>query len=169
MSLNAKWTTVTFMALTAVGAGSFLFGGCSVTNGPVTDFEGGTGNPPPPPPSDGGGDTSIGDSATNACPGNTKQTAPLVNATCQKAMETDCCAELTGCFGLDVPALQDCNVFSSCISQCKDPLADGGKPTTAEIAQCETDICNANSPKSVQDAYDTMITCATSKAGTACQ
>ena len=170
MSLSTKWTAVSLFALTALGAGSIAFAGCSVTSGSPTDVEGGTVTP-----TDGGGgtDTSVPeDGSTNSCPGNTKQTAPLVNAACQTALDSECCTELTGCFGLDVPAASDCNVYSACIADCKKPLADGAAPTTQEISDCETMLCDANSPKTVQDAYTKLIDCASkpgSKSIMACQ
>jgi hypothetical protein len=172
MSLSAKWTAVSLFALTALAAGT-LAAGCTVTSGTPSNIEGGTGNNPP---TDGGGgtDTSTADTSTaNACPAiATKQTVKFKPPACQAAAENECCAEMTACFDqAGVDPLQDCNVYTACLDNCAKPLADGGTPTTAEIAQCQADDCDSNSPKSVQDAHEAMITCLTAKPGTsvACQ
>ena len=172
MSLNAKWTTFTFMALTAVGGASFLFGGCSVTSGKVDNTEGGVGNPPPPtpPPGDGGSDAPT----VSACDGNL-QTGKFTPPACQAALEADCCTELKACFNAtidksDAAAPQaDCNAFFACLADCEKALPDGGTPTQAEIQQCQTTICDEASPKNVRDAYDAITTCGTAKANGVCQ
>src|SRR4051812_18154228 len=98
MTLSAKWTAVSFFALTALAAGSFAFAGCTVTSGNPTDPEGGVGNPPNPD-SGAGADTSTGDSAVAAtCEGNKQTSGDFVNAQCQAALNAECCAELKGCF-----------------------------------------------------------------------
>lgn len=173
MTLSAKWTTVTFFALTALGGGSFLFGGCTVTSGPVTNDEGGIGNPPV----DGGGgtDTSTVDTGTpSACDGN-MQVGKFTPPACQAALETSCCDELKACFNAvvdktDAAAPQgDCNAFFACLADCEKPLGDGAAPTPADVQECQTTLCDANSPQNIRDAYDAITTCGTQKANTVCQ
>jgi hypothetical protein len=176
MSLSAKWTAVTLFALTALGAGS-LAAGCTVTSGDPDNSEGGTGNNPPTEAST-PADTSTGDGGgPNKCPGNTQQKIVLTSAACQAAMEAECCAEITACFGAtidttDAAAPQaDCNIFAECIADCtKKP--DGTPETDQQaIAKCQADLCDSSSPTNVQTAYDAMIKCQTDKQATndACQ
>ena len=169
MKLSAKWTTLSFFAVTALGAGSLLFGGCTVTSGKVDNIEGGPGNPPV----DGGGgtDTSTGDSGSATCEGDTKRTVKLHSDACQNALNANCCTELIACFGQAVAADKDCNVYTSCIDNCKKPLGDGAAPTDAEFQKCANELCVANSPKSVVDAYNAILDCATAHPAsmTACQ
>ncbi|MDB5214256.1 MAG: hypothetical protein JWO86_2183 [Myxococcaceae bacterium] len=104
-------------------------------------------------------DAAHPDGATSSCPGNTKQTAPLLNATCQAALEKVCCAELKACFNIAAGASSDCNAYAACISSC----ASQADPTT-----CQTD-CDSMTTTSIRNAYDTLVTCATNSTGTACQ
>lgn len=169
MTLSAKWTAVSFFTLTALGAASFAFAGCTVTSGKVDDIEGGTGTP-----TDGGkADTST----ANACPGNTKQTTTFINPKCQSALETACCAQLTACFNIvpDTDAAaggtDDCNKYAICIPKCRFKI-DGTTPETddTKIGQCQDD-CDLAAPKSVRDAYAAIAKCTTDNpaANTACQ
>lgn len=153
MSLSAKWTAVTFSALTALGAGSFAFAGCTVTSGDPDNVEAGGGNNPPV---DGG--------AANKCPGNTaKQTTKFAPSACQAALEEECCAELTACFTTPtVAATQDCNVFVSCVDDCDKPV-DGGAPTETERNKCISDFCLSNSPPAIAEAYNKIIDCKEAK------
>ena len=123
MTLSAKWTVVSFFALTSVAAGSFAFAGCTVTSGNPTDSEGGT---VITNPVDSGGGTDSGDSgvAATTCEGNKQTSGDFVNAACQSKLNTECCTELKTCFDL-VPTAddagttgQDCNAYSKCIDLC---------------------------------------------------
>lgn len=170
MTLSAKWTAVSFFGLTALGAASFAFAGCTVTSGKVDDIEGGTGSP-----TDSG--TAADTSKPNACPGNTKQTTTFINKACQSALETACCAQLTACFDIvpdqDASAggTDDCNKYSQCIPKCRFKL-DGTTPETdeAKISACQDD-CDLAAPKSVVTAYEAIAKCTTVNpaANTACQ
>ncbi len=174
MKSTTKWTAVSCLAFTAALAGSFAFGGCTVTSGTIND-DGGVGNPRP----DSGTDSSTPDGDTdsavaNKCPSNTKQTiGPIVNATCQAALEDQCCTELTTCFNID-PTTEDagaealdCNKFAKCIDQC-DVAEDAGTDAGADKEACQSE-CALAAPPSVVTAYDAIAACATAKANTACQ
>ena len=166
MTMSAKWTAVSFLALTALAAGSIAFAGCTVTSGNPDDIEGGTGNPKPDAAT---GETSTGDGATAAvCEGN-KQTKgnDFVNAACQAKLNGACCAELKGCFNLvveatDGGAADDCNKYTDCVDFAR------ARPTEAEqqAAQAECDLV---APKSVQDAYNAISKCAATNASQECQ
>lgn len=167
MTLNAKWTAVSFFAVAAMGAASVAFAGCTVTSGTIDDKEGGTGtNTDSSTGTDGGAD-----SAVNACPGNTKQTTIFINQACQQAMEAACCAELTTCFDIvpdqDAAAggTDDCNKYSQCIPKCQFKL-DGTTPETddTKIQACYDD-CDLAAPKSVVDAYNAIAACSKNNAG----
>lgn len=173
MTLSAKWTAVSFFAVTALAAGSFAFAGCTVTSGNPDDIEGGTGTNTDSSTTP--VDSSTPDSSVvNACPGNTKQKGDIVDSKCQLKLNEVCCAELTTCFNI-VPdgtgggPTDDCNLYADCLTDCAKPAADGGVPSTAEIDQCQTDICDVGAPKSVQDAYAAITQCATVKANSECQ
>ncbi len=155
MKSNAKWTAVSFFALTALAGASVAFAGCTVTSGKVDDIEGGTGNPKPDSaaPVDG--------AVANACPGNTKETVgPIVSAKCQGLLEANCCAELTTCFNLDIstadagPGALDCNKYTDCTDKCNAGPA-------ADRVDCQKG-CNLATPKSVQDAYGKIEDCVNS-------
>jgi hypothetical protein len=145
-----------------------MFAGCTVTSGTVNDTEGGTVTPTPT--SDGGTD------AAASCPGNTKQTATIVSASCQAALDTSCCAQLTACFDI-VPAAgdggvasEDCNAYTKCLPSCL-VKTDG----TPETDQAKVDACYADCdlltgstpatastaavPSAVQTAYEAIVTC----------
>lgn len=125
---------------------------------------------PVPDRDSGAPDAPVEASSTNACPGNTKQKTPFINATCQSALEKDCCAELTACFAI-VAAQGDCNAYSACIPRCRFK-SDGVTPETdaAKISACQDD-CDLVSPKNVVTAYETIATCTTNHPATnaACQ
>lgn len=171
MTLNGKWTAVSFFALTAVAAGSFAFAGCTVTSGDPDDFEGGTGNPPGDSST---ADTNTGDASTIdssppvACEGNNQTSGPFVNATCQAKLNEVCCTELKGCFNLVIDAdaggggTADCNKYADCVDFAR------AQPTQQEQEDAQKE-CDLNSPKSVQDAYDAITACATDKANAECQ
>lgn len=173
MTLSAKWTAVSFFALSALGAGSFIFGGCTVTSGKVDDVDGSTGNPNT---DSGSGDAADG-SVVNACPSNTKQTTVFINAACQSALDTACCSELKTCFDIvpdqDAAAggTDDCNKYSQCIPKCRFK-ADGTTPETDQtlVGKCQDD-CDALTQKPIVDAYDAIAKCATEHpaTNTACQ
>lgn len=172
MTLNAKWTAVSFFALAAMGAASMAFAGCTVTSGTVDNAEGGTGTNTDA--------ATTGDSAVNACPGNTKQDprAPFVNATCQKSLESECCAQLTSCFNItvqsDVDAGRgdnDCGKYSACIAKCEFK-ADGTKETDVDkISACQNMDCRDATSDAVIAAYDAIAKCVTDRptSNAACQ
>jgi hypothetical protein len=168
MTLSAKWTVVSFFALTSIAAGSVAFAGCTVTSGNPVDTD--SGIPPVTDPDSGA------DGATAACPGNTKQTSTFINATCQAKLDSVCCAELTTCFNLTPMGTddagttpQDCNGYTSCIDICT-KMADGvtPEPDPMKISLCDDD-CDSLSTQNVIDAYQAIADCATAKASTECQ
>ena len=160
MTLSAKWTAVSFFALTALAAGSFAFAGCTVTSGNPTDTEGGTGNPPNPDSGTGTDSSTATDSAVAAtCEGNTQSSGDFVNAACQAALNAECCTELKGCFNLVIDqdaggATDDCNTYTKCVDLCR------AEPDATKQQQCQTE-CDLGAPKAVQDAYDAITKCAT--------
>lgn len=165
MTLSAKWTAVSFFALTALAAGSFAFAGCTVTTGTPSNIEGGSGITPS---TDGGSGSDAGDAAPAAtCEGN-KQTYKLSDA-CQAALNAECCAELKGCFNIVIDKdaggpTNDCNTYAACSALAvKQPT-----PADQQAAQKE---CNLGAPKSVQDAFGELEKCQTNKPGPnkACQ
>jgi hypothetical protein len=169
MTMSAKWTTVSFFALSALAAGSFAFAGCTVTSGSPDDIEGGTGNPTPDSSTGDSstGDGGTGDSSTAAtCEGNKQTSGDFVNATCQAKLNEVCCAELKGCFNLEVDpdggATDDCNKYAKCV----DFARTQPTPQEQQAAQAECDLV---SPKSVQDAYGAIEDCAVAKANAECQ
>lgn len=162
MTLSAKWTAVSFLALTAVATGSFAFAGCTATTGSPTDTEGGTGNPPV----DSGTKT---DSATATCEGNKQGSGDFINATCQAALNAECCTELKGCFNLVIDQdaggpTDNCDTFVKCSDLCL-------KETDATKQMACQNECNLSAPQSIQDAYDAITKCATDhpKSNAACQ
>ena len=160
MTLSAKWTAVSFFTLTALAAGSFAFAGCTVTSGNPTDTEGGVGNPPNPPVDSG----TRTDGATAAtCEGNKQASGDFVNAQCQALLNANCCAELKGCFNLQIEqdaggATDNCDTFTNCSDICR------RETDTVKQQQCQTE-CNASAPQNVQDAYDAIVACATKAPG----
>ena len=164
MTLSAKWTAVSFFALTALAAGSFAFAGCTATTGNPTDTEGGVGNPPV----DSG--TKV-DSSTAAgkCEGNKQGSGDFVNAECQAILNVSCCAELKGCFNLVIDkdaggATDDCDTYVKCVDLART------QPTQAEKEAAQKE-CDLSAPQSVQNAYDAIVKCATDADGglNACQ
>jgi hypothetical protein len=167
MTLSAKWTAVSFFAVTALAAGSVAFAGCTVTSGTPSDIEGGTGVTPG---TDSGAETSTGDSSVAAtCEGNKQTSGDFKSAACQAALNSECCTELKGCFNL-VPdadgggASDNCDTYVKCVD-----LAQA-QPTQAEKEQAQKE-CDLGAPKQVQDAYDAIVACATNHpaSNTACQ
>ena len=167
MKSSAKWTAVSFFALTALAGASVMFAGCTVTSGKVDDIEGGTGNKD----SATNPDTNTADGAVpNACPGNTKETVgPIVNAACQAKLEAKCCAQLTACFGFDIsttdagPGALNCNGYTDCTDKCNAGPA-------ADRVDCQKG-CNLATPQAVQDAYGKIEDCINANPDvlTACQ
>lgn len=164
MTMSAKWTTVSFFALSALAAGSFAFAGCTVTSGNPDDIEGGTGNKPAVDSST--GDASKTDAGGAVCEGNKQTGGDLVSASCQAKLNAVCCAELKGCFNLvvdaDGGAADDCNKYATCVDFAR-------KQPTEKERMDEQANCDLASPKSVQDAYGLIEACATNKANTECQ
>lgn len=153
MTLSAKWSAVSFLAFTALGAASVAFAGCSVTSGTVNDKEGGTIISP-------GSDSGTDSATVNACPGNTKQTFIIQSKECQAAAEVECCTQLKNCFNID-PATTDggtaddldCNGFFDCTDKCN-------KGADADKVACQN-LCNLGTPDSIEDAYDAILACVT--------
>jgi len=168
MTLSAKWTVVSFFALTSVAAGSFAFAGCTVTSGNPTDSEGGT-VITHPPVDGGGGDSSDGAVATT-CEGNKQTGGDIVSAACQSKLNTECCTELKTCFDIvltpdDAGArgTDNCDKYRTCLQTCE--TAGGGQ---AMIDACDMD-CVALTQDSVVTAYNAIITCAMTKASDVCK
>jgi hypothetical protein len=167
MTLSAKWTAVSFFAMTALAAGSFAFAGCTVTSGTPSNIEGGTGTPTG---DSGTAETSTGDSSTPAtCEGNKQASGDFKSAACQAALNVDCCTELKGCFNLVIDAdaggaTDNCDTYVKCVDLAQKQPTQADK----EAAQKE---CDLGAPKSVQDAYDAIVACATNHpaTNTACQ
>jgi hypothetical protein len=168
MTMSAKWTAVSFFAVTALAAGSFAFAGCTVTSGNPDNVDGGNGNNPPTDSgtttTDGGTDSAV---VASTCEGNKQTSGDFVNATCQAKLNTECCAELKGCFNLVVDAdaggaTDDCNTFAKCVDLAQKQTSQADK----EAAQAE---CDLGAPQAVKDAYDAIVACATNKANAECQ
>jgi hypothetical protein len=164
MTMSAKWTAVSFLALTALAAGSVAFAGCTVTSGNPTDIDGGTGNPAPDAAT---GDSSTGETSTAVvCEGNKQTSGDFVNATCQAKLNAVCCAELKGCFNLvveaDAGAADDCNKYAACVDFAQK------QPTQKEKEDAQAE-CDLSAPKSVQDAYGLIEQCAVDNANVECQ
>jgi hypothetical protein len=176
MTLSAKWTAVSFFALTALGGASLAFAGCTVTSSPNTGDAGpgsssGTSGSSGDPV-DSGGDTST----PVVCEGNKQVGRPIVSAACQAKLNAVCCTELKTCFDI-VPAADDagaggtddCNKFSDCIDACT-RKADGTPETDqTKVDACQNQDCVAATTKPVVDAYDAITACATAKANDVCQ
>ena len=175
MTLSAKWTAVSFFALTGVAMGSFAFAGCSVTSGNPTTGDGG-GTPITPP----SGDSSTGDSSTGdggpaaVCEGSKQTSGDFFSPACQAKLNAVCCPELKACFDLvptkdDAGATgQDCNGYSKCIDLCT-KKTDGTKETDPmKVSLCDDD-CDALTSPNVIDGYKAIVECATAKAASECQ
>lgn len=168
MTLSAKWTAVSFFALTAVAAGSFAFAGCTVTSGNPTTGDGG-GIPVTDPDS---GVTT--DSGAAVCQGNKQTSGDFFSPACQAKLNAVCCTELKACFDL-VPTADDagttgsdCNGYSNCIDTCT-KKTDGTKETDPmKVSLCDDD-CDALSSKNIIDGYQAIVDCATAKAASECQ
>jgi hypothetical protein len=161
---SIKWTTVSFLAAAALGAGAFAFAGCTVTSGEPSD-PGGTvkdgGSGTDSSTNDGGGT----DGGTATCEGNTKQAKKLVSDACQNCLNANCCSELKGCFNKDVSSSGgdggadggvqsgDCNEYADCVAFCYSN--QGGSKACL-------DECNAGAPAVVNE-YDALITCGETK------
>ena len=177
MTLSAKWTVVSFFAVTSVAAGSIAFAGCTVTSGTVTGDGGPTGSEIPPDNGDAAVNPADAADATviNTCEGNKQTSGDFFNAACQNKLNAVCCTELKTCFDI-VPTMddagargmQDCNAYSKCIDTCT--KMTNGQPETdqAKISACDDD-CDALSPQTVVDAYKAIVDCATAKASDVCQ
>jgi hypothetical protein len=164
MTLSAKWTAVSFFALSTLGAASFAFAGCTVTSGKIDDIEGGTGNPNPNTDSGVGTDAG-GDAAVAAvCEGNTNQKVDFtpLGAGCQACLNTKCCTELKGCFNIvpdqDASAggSDDCNKYSTCIPSCLKKVDGTPETDTTKIAACQKDCDDLTQP-AVRTAYETLF------------
>lgn len=179
MTLSAKWTAVSFFALTALAAGSFAFAGCTVTSGNPNDSEGGIGNPPNPDSST-GTDSSTSDGGTDSatpvkCEGNKQTGGDLFSAACQAKLNEVCCTELKTCFDITLSpddagarGTDDCNKYSACIDACT-RKADGTPETDqAKVAACDND-CDTLTQDPVVKAYEAIVQCATDKANAECQ
>jgi hypothetical protein len=175
MTLSAKWTAVSFLALTSVAAGSFAFAGCTITSGNPTDEEGGTVITNPTPDS-GGTDTDAGDSgvAATTCEGNKQMSGDFLNAACQSKLNTVCCTELKTCFDL-VPTAddagttgQDCNAYAKCIDTCTRKTDGTPETDPMKVSLCDDD-CDALTSQNVIDAYNAIVTCAGAKASDVCK
>jgi hypothetical protein len=174
MTLSAKWTAVSFFALTGVAAGSFAFAGCTVTSGNPTTGDGG-GIPVKDPDS---GVTTTTDSGSDGgaavCQGNKQTSGDFFSPTCQAKLNAVCCPELKACFDL-VPTAddagttgQDCNAYSKCIDLCTKKTDGTPEPDPMKISLCDDD-CDALTSQNVIDGYKAIVDCATAKAASECQ
>lgn len=166
MNVSAKWTTVTFIAASALGSLVFAFSGCTTTSGTVNEDGGPTTTSNPD--SGGGGDSAA---TVSTCEGNTEDVKKVgFTDECQACLDAHCCTELKNCFNLpagkdDAGAdLADCNTYAACEVDCYTNV-DAGDPD-----KCETDLCNnpSFSGKAVQDAYGAILTCGKTDCGTIC-
>jgi hypothetical protein len=158
MTTSAKWTTVTFLAASALGAAAFAFG-CTVTSGTVDDDgdAGGSSSGDPvstPPATEDDGGT---DAATATCEGNNQDlTKADFDPACQSCLEASCCTELKGCYNQTAEAdggipVDDCNAYTQCILFCNN--GDAGDPAT-----CQSE-CDQATTQSIIDAYDAILSC----------
>lgn len=165
---GSKWTAVTFIALTSLGAASVAFAGCTVTSGKVDDFEGGAPTPTTtattPPPDSGPGDSGA------ACTGN-MQTSPILSTACQSALEAECCDELKTCFNATAASTMNCEVYGGCVANCAESIDGGAPPTEAEIQSCITMLCDTNAAPGIKDAWKGITECAKvgNQSSTACK
>jgi hypothetical protein len=161
MNSSAKLTAVTLLATAALGV-AIATQGCTTTSGTDTDFDGGSQTS-----SSGTSGTSSGSSGTeggaNACPGNTKQTAPLIDATCQTCLSQKCCSQLTTCFDLpadtDGGTTNDCNSYSKCTADCLDDT---------DVQGCYQ-LCDELAAPGVVTAYDSIVSCGETSCKVECQ
>ncbi len=143
------------LALTALGAVAAVLAACTLTTttGPITDVDGGRVDSGTT--SDGGTSdaATTNDAATDGsvvCGSNVDFQDPACNACSQNS----CCTEVTGCFGAPASNDSDCAKLNQAVADCK------GDST------CEKDARDAF-PTGVA-AYDTMITCLTTKCASTC-
>lgn len=169
VSVSAKWTAVSFFGLATLGA-SLAAAGCSVTTGTVDNDGGGTVIIPEEDSgttADSGGSVDAG--YVNTCTANTNQTiGPIVSVQCQESIDTNCCTQLAGCFGIATPTgVDDCNKFTLCVDKCN-YQADGVTPETdaSKIEACQNTDCPALSQQDVVDAYDALTACIVGNAST---
>lgn len=172
MTLSAKWTSLSILAIAALGAVA-----CTVTSGDVDDSTGGTGSNTDV---DSGDDTSndtdasttdssVDPDAAATCEDN-QQSNALVSLECQACLEQHCCTELKGCFNLQ-PGSDDagtayatCNDYAACLANCSE---QNPSDDTAYQA-CVTDFCVATTSESVTTAFDGIVTCGGSSCATPC-
>ena len=160
MKTSAKWTAVTFLAATALGAAAFAFSGCTVGSGTVND-DGSTGTPPTTPPGTPPGTPPSGDGGAT-CEGNTQDTTKAdFGADCQACLDENCCTELKNCFNQTAGTLDggvaaaDCNDYAKCILFCNNE--DAGDPAT-----CEQD-CDTATTSAISTSYNDILTCGKDK------
>jgi hypothetical protein len=163
---SAKFTAVTFLAGSVLGAIALTGGGCTVTSGTVDDTDGGSSGSSGDAGKDSGGDSS--DSATpdaaRTC-SVPEQQGIIGSAACQACLDTNCCAEQQGCFAIKADpggTTVDCNAYVDCINVCNQ------KPTDQEKVDCYKDTCDATAAEGVSAAYDKIDTCQTSKCSAEC-
>lgn len=173
MTLSAKWTVVSFFALTSVAAGSVAFAGCTVTSGNPTDSEGGTVITNPTPEA-GTGDAADSAVPVTTCEGNKQTSGDFFSPACQSKLNTECCTELKTCFDL-VPTAddagttgQDCNAYSKCIDLCTRKTDGTPETDPMKVSLCDDD-CDALTGQPVITAYKAIVDCATQKAPDVCQ
>ncbi|AKV01874.1 hypothetical protein AKJ09_08537 [Labilithrix luteola] len=163
MTLSAKWTSLSILAIAALGAVA-----CTVTSGTVDDSNGGKGSNTDvdsgSETADSGTDSTTGDAAASSCEDN-KQSNALVSMECQACLEQNCCTELKGCFNID-PGTDDsgaplvsCNDYAACLSTCSEQ-----NPTDeAAYQKCVDDTCVATADAKIPTAFDNIIKCGGSK------
>ena len=171
MTLSAKWTVVSFFALTSVAAGSVAFAGCTVTSGNPVDSDGGKPITTPTPDSGGGVDSGDAGVVTTTCEGNKQTGGDIGSAACQAKLNTSCCPELKTCFDIVLTAdptgtrgTDDCDKYRTCLQTCETSgsSGDGG------LMACDSD-CVALTQDSVVNAYNAILMCAMTNASDVCQ
>jgi hypothetical protein len=175
MTLSAKWTVVSFFALTSIAAGSVAFAGCTVTSGNPTTGDGGTEIPNQPPAGDSGGGGTDSAPPAVTCEGNKQTSGDFFSPACQAKLNAVCCTELKTCFDLPAgtddagQAGYDCNAYSKCIDTCT-KMADGvtPEPDQTKVSACDDD-CDTLTGTDVQAAYKAIVDCAVAKASAECQ
>jgi hypothetical protein len=156
MNLIPKMTFLSFLGVTAFGAGAFS--GCSKDD----------------PPTSGTRDASfvvVPPDETVSNPGTTKdskqcesaQDADFMSPECQACLDRSCCTELQTCFDLS-PAdgsKVDCNGYASCVDDCT------AKKTQKEQQQCY-DECDVGAADGISTAFSGIEDCALSHCKTPC-
>jgi hypothetical protein len=163
MNSSAKLTAV-LLAATALGVA--VFSGCTVNSTSDSNTDGGATSGSSSGGTSGTARNDAGDSGpVLACEGN-KQVEGVVSTECQTCLEQNCCAQLKGCFNIEVPDSGDkvdCETYSACLSQCAEE-----NPNDQKARQDCEQVCELSAAEGVSDAYDKIITCGEGSCQTVC-